>query len=292
MEVIKRDNSKQKFDFKKIEKAVNAAFQSVNDINELEVETVVLDCIQQILNSPELEESITVEEIQDIVEEVLMANAPHTAKAFVLYREQHALVRSLQERIDYMDQYSGSTDNAATASETDGNANVTLKNVANLDGEVYKTTNRLIQRMRMKKQLQQDFPEVADLYATDIEHHTIYIHDEASTPTVKNYCEAVSLYPLAINGTSTMDAIKGEKPPQNLNAFCGQLVNLSFLLASQCKGAVAFGEFFNFFDYYCAKDYGYDYPLHADDYADSTFVIKRKTIGEKIDQAFQQIVYG
>lgn len=49
-----------------------------------------------------------------------------------------------------MNQYSQSTDNAASSSETDGNANVTMKNVANLEGEVYKTTNRIIQRQRMK----------------------------------------------------------------------------------------------------------------------------------------------
>ena len=54
-----------------------------------------------------------------------------------------------------MNKYSESADNAASSSETDANANVTQKNVANLESEVYKTTNRIIQRQRMKDKLNQ-----------------------------------------------------------------------------------------------------------------------------------------
>lgn len=49
------------------------------------------------------------------------------AKTFILYREQRKSTRFVKERIDYMNQYSQSTDNAASSSETDGNANVTMK---------------------------------------------------------------------------------------------------------------------------------------------------------------------
>ena len=96
----------------------------------------------------------------------------------------------------------------------------------------------------LTKQLKKQFPEVADQYVKDLEHHIIYAHDEASSPAVKNYCEAVSLYPLLIDGTKGMDGL-GTTAPKNLSSFCGQLVNLTFLLSAQCKGAVAFGEFFN-----------------------------------------------
>ena len=54
----------------------------------------------------------------------------NVAKAFILYREQRKQSRFIKERIDYMNQYSLSTDNAASSSETDANANVTVKNVA------------------------------------------------------------------------------------------------------------------------------------------------------------------
>ncbi|MBP9998816.1 MAG: anaerobic ribonucleoside-triphosphate reductase, partial [Bacteroidales bacterium] len=204
------------------------------------------------------------------------------------YREKHKDLRFIKERVDYMDNYAHSMENAATSSETDANANVAIKNVANLDGEVYKTLNRQIQRYRMKKKLKEIYPEVAEQYEKDLNHHIIYQHDEASSPAIKNYCEAVSLYPLAMEGTSGMDGL-GATAPKNLSSFCGQFCNLAFLLSAQCKGAVAFGEFFNFIDYYCAKDFGEDYHKRTDEIAS---VYPKRTIGDTIHQAFQQIIYG
>ena len=201
------------------------------------------------------------------------------AKAYILYRAEHGETRLLKERIDYMMEYINSGDNAATSSEEDSNSNVTVKNVANLNGEVYKNHNRRIQRMLMKNKLNELYPgeDLGDQYIRDLEHHIIYTHDESSFPIPTNYCEAVSLYPLVLDGTSTMDGLR-TTPPKNLTSFCGQLVNLTFLLAAQCKGAVAFGEFFNFFDYFCAKDFGVEY--HKENHE------------KKIKQAFQNIVYS
>lgn len=209
-------------------------------------------------------------------------------RSYIIYREKHKEYRFIKERIDYMNQYEETGDNAATASETDANANVAIKNVANLDGEVYKTTNRQLQRYRMVKQLEKEDFELGRQYIKDLESHIIYVHDEASSPAVKNYCEAVSLYPLLVDGTRGMDGL-GTTAPKNLNSFCGQLVNLTFLLSSQCKGAVAFGEFFNFLDYFCVKDFGPEYHL------DPSAVVSYKpyrTIRTAIHQAYQQIVYG
>lgn len=74
-----------------------------------------------------------------------------------------------------------------------------------------------------------------------------------------------------------------------MSSFAGQFVNCVFLLAAQCKGAVAFGEFFNAYDYYCAQDFGSDYHLRTGELAS---IYPRKTIGEVIDQYFQQIIYS
>lgn len=286
MNVIKRNGEIEVFDSNKILRAVENAYKSQNSklpdyvISELRLE------LQKI------EGSIEVEKIQDIVERILMDLAPYNvAKAFILYREQHRQARFVRERIDYMNKYSESRDNAATSSETDANANVTMKNVANLEGEVYKTTNRVIQRQRMKDKLNEMFPEVAKQYEEDLNHHIIYTHDEASTPVLKNYCEAVSLYPLLLNGVGEIDGIT-PGPPKNLDSFCGQFVNLAFLLASQCKGAVAFGGFFVAFNYYCIKEWGDSYYEKDSIIVDGDYCNKRKTIGEKIEQAFQQCVWG
>lgn len=286
MKVIKRNGEIQNYDFSKIEKAVNSAFVACgrdkmpDDFHE---------SLKHLFSMFDDDYSFKVEKLQDIVENQLMYEKHFdVAKAYILYREKHKDLRFIKERVDYMDNYAHSMENAASSSETDANANVAIKNVANLDGEVYKTLNRQIQRYRMKKKLKEIFPEVAEQYEKDLNHHIIYQHDEASSPAIKNYCEAVSLYPLAMEGTSGMDGL-GATAPKNLSSFCGQFCNLAFLLSAQCKGAVAFGEFFNFIDYYCAKDFGEDYHKRTDEIAS---VYPKRTIGDTIHQAFQQIIYG
>lgn len=283
--VIKRDGSKEPFIIDKINNAINKAFKACNrgECNDLEN----LEHLLSLINK----DSMTVEEIQDIVESWLMDGGYFdVARSYILYREKHKELRFIKERVDWIDKYIASSDNAATSSETDANANVSIKNVANIDGEVYKSINRQIQRYRITKQLKKQFPEVADQYVKDLDHHIIYAHDEASSPAVKNYCEAVTLYPLLIDGTKGMDGL-GTTAPKNLSSFCGQLVNLTFLLSSQCKGAVAFGEFFNFLDYFCARDFGSNY--HKDD-PDVTLAswMPMRSVKDAIHQAYQQIVYG
>ena len=287
MQVIKRDGSKEEFNLNKIINAVNKAFKSCGEETPIYIHDTLVALFAVIDG-----DTISIEEIQNKIEDILMNNRHFkVAKAYIIYREKHREARFIKERIDYMNKYSQSTSNAATSSETDGNSNVSIKNVANLEGEVYKTTNRIIQRQRMKDKLKLMFPDVAEQYEKDINHHIIYIHDEASTPVLKNYCMAVSLYPLMEHGTSTMDGLLASSP-KNIDSFCGQFVNLVFLLSSQCKGAVGFGEFFNFFDYYCAKEWGDNYHLKEDVIIDADSKINKKTIGQKIEQYFQQIVYS
>ena len=287
MIVIKRGGTKEDFDIDKIQRAVHSAFKAVGKpMPDYLVKTI--DSLFSQLDG----DTISVEEIQDKIENILMNDKFFdVAKAYILYREKHKQARFIRERIDYMDKYSQSHDNAATSSETDANANVTMKNVANLEGEVYKTTNRVIQRQRMKDKLNELFPEVAKKYDEDLNHHIIYHHDEATTPVLKNYCQAVSLYPLMLNGVGEMDGIT-PKAPNNLNSFCGQFVNLAFLLASQCKGAVAFGSFFVAFNYYCVKEWGENYYEKDLCRVTSDHCKNKKTIRDFIIQSFQQCVWG
>lgn len=276
-EVVKRDGSIVPYQPEKVRKALESAFRSTG----IDPSTVNIEYIVTIIsNMFERINPIPVEDIQDFIEYHLMKDGWFdTAKAFILYREKHRETRLLKDRIKYMMDYVNSGENAATSSEEDSNSNVTIKNVANLNGEVYKNYNRRIQRMLMKNKLNELYPneDLGEQYIKDLEHHIIYTHDESSFPIPTNYCEAVSLFPLLLEGTSTMDGLR-TTPPKNLTSFCGQLVNLTFLLAAQCKGAVAFGEFFNFFDYFCVKDFGENY--HTEDNE------------KKIKQAFQNIVYS
>lgn len=280
--VVKRDSTvTESFDFNKVKNAINHAltangYEARKSFPFLEMRLKLMHGIK------------SVEEIQDLVEKYLLSRFPlDVARSYILYREDHKNTRFISERIDYMKHYMLESKNASSSSETDPNANLAVKNVANLTSEIYKTKSRMIQRYNMKKKLQELYPEVANQYRKDIESHVIYIHDE-TYPVPTNYCEAVSLYPLIQHGTGQMDGLKSG-PPTNLSSFCGQFVNLMFMLASQTRGACAFGEFFNFLDYFCAKDFGEDYHKNP---KKVVMLTPRRTIRDMLHQYYQQIVYA
>lgn len=285
MFVIKRNGSKEKYDVEKIVTAISKAAKDNNFIPE--------DMVRCYFNSKYKDvDEISIEQIQDDVETYLMASGFYTtAKNYIKYREKHKESRFIKDRLYYMEQYSQSQNNAATSSETDANANVTMKNVANLEGEVYKTTNRVIQRQRMKDKLNQLFPEVAKQYEEDLNHHIIYTHDEASTPVLKQYCMAVSLYPLMTEGVGNIDGIT-PGPPNDLQSFSGQITNLAFLLSSQCKGAVAFSEYFVALNYYIIKEFGAIWYEKLDIVTTTEHCLQQRTVREQIYKAFKQFVWG
>lgn len=287
MQVVKRDGNIEEFNVDKIISAVEKAFKSCNK----KMPQYLYDMLGALFGTLE-GDTIGIEEIQNKVEDVLM-NDKHfdVAKSYIIYREQHKQARFIRERIDYMNEYSQSNENAATSSETDANANVTMKNVANLEGEVYKTTNRVIQRQRMKDKLNEMYPEVAKKYEEDLNSHIIYTHDEATTPVLKQYCMAVSLYPLMMEGVGNIDGIT-PTPPNDLQSFSGQVTNLIFLLSSQCKGAVAVGEYFIALNYYIVQEFGPNWYEKLDVITTTEHCNKQRTIRDAIYKAFKQFIYG
>ena len=288
MKVQKRTGQIVDFDLEKIGNAIKKAFDS----KQVEYDPAIVKSVDKLISLTYTNVPVSVETIQDYVERALMQFGYYDiAKTFILYREQRKSTRFVKERIDYMNQYSQSTDNAASSSETDGNANVTMKNVANLEGEVYKTTNRIIQRQRMKDELNILFPKVAKQYETDLDNHIIYTHDEASTPVLKQYCMAVSLYPLLTEGVGNIDGVTPSEP-NDLQSFSGQITNLIFLLSSQCKGAVAVGEYFIALNYYVVKEFGDKWYEKLDCEASSPHCLIKRTVRDNILKAFKQFVWG
>jgi ribonucleoside-triphosphate reductase len=287
MKVIKRDGSIEEFSVDKILKAVESAFKALNlkmpDSLYIELKT----SFSQIGG-----DTIGVEEIQDIIEYTLMHEHFYdVAKAFILYREKHKEARFVKQRLDYMNKYSMSVDNASTSSETDANANVTMKNVANLEGEVYKTTNRILQRQRIKDMLNKMFPEVAKQYEKDLNDHIIYTHDEASSPALKPYCMAGSLYPLMLEGTGNIDGVT-PGPPNDIQSFSGQVTNAVFLLSSQVKGAVALGDYIIVLNYYIMQEFGEEWYNKIDVIVTNEHCTKGKTIKDCIRKGMKQFIYG
>lgn len=97
MEVIKRSGQKVPFEFNKIEKAIIAAFVSCGKGHLTKDINFCLNDISIGLN--QVDQDLTVEQIQDLVERILTAYAPFdVAKAFILYRDKHATMRETKAR--------------------------------------------------------------------------------------------------------------------------------------------------------------------------------------------------
>ena len=288
MFIIKRSGKKEQFNPAKIKNAIKAAFNSVGySVDE--------DVYNELVNSVKVWNEMSIEDIQDqVIETLRNFDYQEIADCYQAYRLEHKQARFIRERLDYMDNYANSGDNASTSSETDSNANVTMKNVANLEGEVYKVTNRRIQRQRMKDKLNEMFPEENDLgkqYIKDLENWIIYTHDEASSPVLKPYCMAASLYPLMAEGVGVIDGVT-PSAPNDIQSFSGQVTNLTFLLSASAKGAIALGDYFIALNYYVIAEYGEKWYEKLDVNTTSDHCLKPMTIKRAIRKGMKQFIYG
>ena len=164
-------------------------------------------------------------------------------------------------------------DNAADGSIVDPNSNVTSKNIATLEAELYKFENIQVNRAIVCEKIKELYgQELADQYIKDIESHLIYVHDETS---LKPYCASITLYPFLYEGSKALGGTSSA--PQNLQSFCGSFVNLMYQIAGGFAGAVATVEFLMYFDYFAKRTYGRDYL---------------KTHTKEISQELQGVVYS
>lgn len=288
MFIIKRSGKKEQFNPDKIKNAIKAAFNSVGY-------TVDDDVYDEIVNSVKVWNEMGIEDIQDqVIETLRNLDYNEVADSYQTYRLEHKQARFIRERIDYMDKYANTDTNASTASETDANANVTMKNVANLEGEVYKVTNRRIQRQRMKDKLNELYSDDNDLgkqYIKDLENWIIYTHDEASSPVLKPYCMAASLYPLMAEGVGKIDGVT-PSAPNDIQSFSGQVTNLTFLLSANAKGAVALGDYFIALNYYVIAEFGSEWYKKLDVITTTEHTLKPMTIKRAIRKGMKQFIYG
>lgn len=89
--IIKRDGTKQEFNVEKIENAIKAAFIAVDGHVDSVSEVIATSIAHAIASKGGL---MTVEEIQDLVEDLLMSsNRKDVARAYVRYRFTHEILR-------------------------------------------------------------------------------------------------------------------------------------------------------------------------------------------------------
>lgn len=178
----------------------------------------------------------------------------------------------IEEKIKYIDHYIHSQ-NSASGSLVDANANVDTKNIGILEAEMYKPDTIQVNRALVQRKLTEKYGQkIAEKYIEDIEKHRIYIHDETS---LRPYCASITLFPFLLNGTKPLGGTS--EAPKNIHSFCGSFVNLVYQVASGFAGAIATVEFLLYFDYFAKKTWGTNYiDLHT----------------AEVRQALQGVVYA
>ena len=277
--ITKRDGGKDRFSMDKIMNAIIKAFDSVN-------EPIDLGNVSKLISRLNIYNNIKVEDIQNQVEEALMAEGFFkVAKSFMLYRQQHTEDRETLERLKFLTDYMQAS-NAATGSKYDANANVEHKNIATLIGELPKSSfirlNRKLLTDRIKKMYGK---ELSDEYIDKLTHHFIYKNDETS---LANYCASITMYPWLIGGTSSIGG--NSTAPTNLKSFCGGFINMVFMVSSMLSGACATPEFLMYMNYFVGLAFGQDSYKRADEVVDLS--LKKRTIDKVITDSFEQIVYS
>jgi ribonucleoside-triphosphate reductase len=285
MKVIKRDGTSQEFDITKITHALVKAFKACGyDFSD--------EHIVDLIKGVDFWDGITIEEIQDIIEETLIDyDYIDVMRAYTTYRNKRKEIRdSVTKKKQFIENYKKSS-NTADAT-VDDNSNVANKNVGILNVEIHKEDNIETNRGMVVDKLKELYPDFdAKQYIKDLNNHIIYKHDESSfAGAIAPYCVSSSMYPFLTGGIKGIGGLSAS--PKNLDSFCGMYINLIFATSAMFAGAVATSEFLLYFDYFAKKEWGDVYYTKPDCEITSIHSNRRKTIRSQIHQHFQQVVYS
>ena len=224
--IKKRDGRKVKFNDSKIMSAIERAGLETGEFAESEADVLTKKVLAQAEKSL-VEKVPTVEQIQDIVENVLLESKyKTTAKAYIIYRDQHKKLREITDasHLDLMDQYLSKLDWRVNENSNMGYSLQGLNNY--IASEVSKTywLNKVYS------------PEIGRLHRSGDMH----IHD---LNLVSVYCVGWDLQDLLRVGFTGVSNKISSKPAKHFRAVLGQVVNFFYTLQGEAAGAQAFSNF-------------------------------------------------
>ena len=226
LKVVKRDGSTQPFESKKITNAILKAGQSTG---EFDAETAkkltirVINIIQQLYS----EVTPSVENIQDIVEDVLLTSSFHkTAKAYILYRDQRAKVREISSKfnVELVDQYLQRLDWQVNENSNMGYSLQGLNNYVSSEITKIYWLNKIYPEKVKNMHLSGDF----------------HLHDLG---LLGAYCVGWDLQDLLISGFKGVVGKAESRPARHFRTALGQVVNFFYTLQGESAGAQAFSNF-------------------------------------------------
>ena len=224
--ICKRSGQMVVFDAAKITTAIARAGAATGEFDEEvagQLTVRVLTLAQSLLRT----EVPGVEQIQDLVEEVLLASTfKRTAKAYILYRDQHARIREIAQKaeVDLMARYLDRRDwrvceNSNMAYSLQGLNNYVASEITKTYwlGEIYPSEVR-------EAHLEGD----------------LHIHDLG---LLSVYCVGWDLRDLLVTGFRGAPGKTESGPARHFGSALGQIVNFFYTLQGEAAGAQAFSNF-------------------------------------------------
>lgn len=224
--IVKRNGQVATFDANKITTAIQKAGEATGEFSGAMARRLMIRVVNL---SQTLFDNVTpgVEEIQDVVEEVLLASPyKRTAKAYVLYRDQHAKLRNIASKadVDLVDSY-----------------------LQVLDWKVHENSNMAYSLQGLNNYLSSEIskgywlnklysPEIRDAHSSG----DLHIHDLGQLSV---YCVGWDLQDLLREGFTGVSGKAASSPASHFSSALGQVVNFFYTLQGEAAGAQAFSNF-------------------------------------------------
>jgi anaerobic ribonucleoside-triphosphate reductase len=220
--IQKRDGRVVEFDSSKITSAIAKAGKATGEFEEREARKLTLKVLT-LARGLNLDPTPEVEEIQDIVERVLLDSPFHrTAKAYILYREQHAHIRTIAAKAsaDLVDSYLQGLD-------------WRIKENSNMCYSLQGLNNYISSDITSEYWLNRIYPpEIRDAHKGG----DLHVHDLS---LLSVYCVGWDLKDLLIQGFKGVEGKVESAPPKHLRSALGQIVNFFYTLQGEAAGAQA-----------------------------------------------------
>lgn len=224
--IVKRDQTVVAFQPSKIQLALAKAGRATMEYGDEEAKVLadkVLASAAKIIK----DEVPSVEQIQDITENILLSSKyKKTAKAYILYRDQHKKLRELtsSSHIGLIDDYLGKLDWQVNENSNMGYSLQGLNNY--ISSEVSK--NYWLDKI---------YPsEISRAHRSGDFH----IHD---LNLLSVYCVGWDLHDLLEQGFTGVAGKVASKPAKHFRTALGQVVNFFYTLQGEAAGAQAFSNF-------------------------------------------------
>ncbi len=227
LKIKKRNGNIVNFNSEKITIVLRKAFKaSCESVSESVLSVMTKDVVKE-LRETFPKEIPSIENVQDLVEKHLMLNNfPATAKAYIIYREQHAEMRSFATALSLglVDDY---------LSELDWQ----VKENSNMGYSLQGMNNHIFSEVSKTYWLNKIYPkEIRDAY----ESGDLHIHDLG---TLAVYCVGWDLQDLLKEGFRGVKDKTESLPAKHLRVALGQMVNFMYTLQGEAAGAIAFSNF-------------------------------------------------